>query len=373
MAAKAKPTLSVQSCLVSVSFPDSLDGVLNMVEGNKAISKRSTDLDLLMNFKNGDSVFWTAPKWLTKGDIIFFYQTKRAKIRTSRLLAEVREKFPRRRSLIETLTRAKEKAELYGGSVFACASVAGVTELFEKREKHFVSRLFAPLKEVHIFESPLRQEAFADYVKIGRSTITPLFKKEFNGIKKLLSEENDLPNLLRQASLSDKAFKNVNARNWHSISCLPGTHFIHEAQLRAYLVDFLLSEMKDRNTPLLEECECFRDSRKTGRADYFVRIFGQWIPVEVKLDIFREKRLFDQAAKYMNISSFSPAKGVCRIREFKPSCIPLCVILDRAGMYLISQNGKFIKSEFRKPFWKRENFTKESVPKIREAIQKHFW
>lgn len=372
---KPKSTKSVrhiQSCIVSVSFPETLDGVLNMVKGNKSVAKWATDLDMLLNFRLEDEVFWTAPKWLTQGDLIFFYQTKRAKIRTAKLLADAREKFPRKRSLINLLERAKENADLYAGSIFACASVAGATRLFEKQEKHFVSRLFAPLKEVYVLGHPLRQEAFNDYVKIGLSTITPIYEREFNGIKKLLEERDDVPPFLQDAALGDKTFKNANVGNWRSVSCQPDTKFIHEAQLRSYLIDFFLGEIKDIGTPLLEECECFRDKAKTGRADYFIKVGGRWIPVEAKLDISREKNLLIQAGKYMNISSFSPAKGTYRNQRLEVSSIPLCLILDQAGIYFISRKGRFIKSGIGKPRWKREKFTEDVASKIREEIKKSF-
>lgn len=341
-----------------------------MIAGNKDIAKWATDLDVLLNFEKGSRVFWTAPKWLTEGDVIFFYQTKQANSRSSRLLAEAREKFPRKRSLITPLTRARDNARLYAGSIFACASVAGATELFEKQEKHFISRLFAPLGEVHVFENPLPQEKFAEYVKIGRSTITPLFKKEFDGIKKLLSKENESPDFLRRASFGDKAFKNVDVSNWRSISCSPGAKFIHESQLRAYLVDFLLNEIKDKDTPLLEECECFRGQRKTGRADYFIKVFGQWIPVEAKLDISREKNLLVQTAKYINISSFVPQKGSHRNETFNIAAVPICLVVDRMGLYFISGDNEFIESGFENPSWRRENLTKNAALKIREYIKR---
>lgn len=370
MTAKAKSIKYVQSCIVSVSFPETLDGVLNMVKGNKSIADWSTDLELLLNFKNSDPIFWTAPKWMTEGDIIFFYHTKRAKVRTANLLAEALQNFPRKRNLIKLLKRAKATADLYSGKIFGCASVSSPAQLFRKQEKHFVSRLFAPLEKVHIFKTPLSQELFADCVRIGLSTITPLFKKEFNGIRKLLSKENGMPSLLQNVSLGDKTFRNINVSNWRSISCRPNTKFIHEGQLRVYLIDFFLNEVKDKSSPLLEECECFRGTRKTGRADYFVKIHGQWIPAEVKLNISKEKNLFTQAAKYMNIDFFSPGKGSHRNRIFKTTSNKVCLVLDRFGIYFIGANGEFIQSGFDKPHWRREQFTKDVALKIRKEVKK---
>jgi hypothetical protein len=343
---------------------------MGMVKRNKSKANWSTDLDILFNFKNNDDpIFWTAPKWLTEGDIIFFYHTKGAKTRTNKLLTEAQEKLPSKKNLTNLLRRAKYTADLYSGSIFACALVSGSTQIFEKQKKHFISRLFAPLKEVHIFENPLPQELFADCVKIGLNTITPLYQREFTGIKRHLGKQNKIPQFLQNAKLGDKSFRNINANNWHSISSIPQTKFSHEGQLRNYLIDFFLKELKDKGTALLEECECFRAKRNTGRADYFVKILGQWIPVEVKLNISREKKLLAQVAKYINIDSFSPKKGAYRNKTFSVAQVPLCLILDQLGIYFISQNGTFIGSSFEDPFWKREQFTKNTILEIREAIR----
>ncbi len=276
------------------------------------------------------------------------------------------------RTDVKLLKCAKETADLYSGSIFGCALVSGTTQLFGKQKKHFISRLFAPLEEVHIFERPLQQEIFAGCVKIGLSTITPLYKKEFNGIKKLLFNENQTPNLLQNVALGDNVFKNVNANNWRSISCLPSAKFIHEGQLRSYLIDFFLNEIKDRGTSILEECQCFQEKYQTGRADYIIKVFGKWIPVEAKLDITKEKNLFVQTAKYTNMNLFSPSIGSHRNKTFNVTSIPICLVLDQLGVYFISENGEFINSGFGKPRWKKEQFTKDVITKIREEIKESF-
>lgn len=357
----------VQSCITTVSFPETLDGVLNMLKINAPVARWSTDLDILLNPESPMPVFWTAPKWLTAGDVIFFYHAKRAKARTRRVLAETEEKFPRKRSLLKVLRRAKETADRYAGKIFACASVSGATRRFGEQDKHFVSRLYAPAAEIRVFREPLPQEQFNDFVKIGLSTITPLGKRDFGGIKKLLAARSELPPYLERAALGDAVFKNINAKNWRSISCASETKFIHEAQLRSYFADFFLNELKDRGTTVLEECECFRGARNTGRSDYFVKIAGRWIPVEPKLDISREKNLLAQTAKYTNIDYFVPRKGAHRDRIFVAAASP-CLVLDESGVYLVSARGEFVKCRAGRPKWRRERLTADSLPKIRRMI-----
>jgi len=362
----------IQSCITTVSFPETIQGVLNMVKGNKAYANWATDLDTFINYEREKPLFWTAPQWLTEGDIMFFYLAKRTKTRIKRLLTETQEKFPQKRSLIKLLKRAQSAADLYAGNIFACATVSGSTQLFEQQNKHFVSRLFAPLDKVHIFEKPVKQEIFSDYLRIGLSTITPLYKKEFDGLKNLLAKNNDLPSFLITSELGDKLFRNINHKNWRSISCSSNAKFIHEGQLRNYLIDFFLNEIKDKGTTVLEECECFRGKRNTGRADYFVKIFGLWFPVEAKLDISKEKKLLVQIEKYANINSFVPSKGKHRNNRFDTKMNPLTLIIDKSGLYFAFTKNEFVKIENLTLKWKREEFTEFTAIEVREELKTYF-
>lgn len=362
----------VQSYICSVSFPETIQGVLNMVEGNKRKARWATDIDVLLNLGTDDSLFWTAPKWITEGDIVFFYHTKRTLRRTEKLLAEAKANHPRKRNLIKLLERARRIADAYSGKIFACASIAGATERFAGRNKHFISPNFAPLKSVFVFEEPLPQDDFVDFVKIGRSTITALYKREFNGIKKSLAERNALPDFLRNAVSGGNTFLKVNAKNWASISCSPSARFIHESQLRAFLLDYFLNGLKDNGTSVLEECECFRGSKNTGRADYFVKVFGQWIPVEAKLNIADEKGVLSQIAKYTNIDSFVPKKGVRRNRMLKTAKTSICLLVDRRGIYFVSSKNKFLNCSLKNPVWKREDLASVPADKIRDTIKSCF-
>ena len=80
----------VQSCITSVSFPETLANVLHMVEGNQDMPDWATDMDTLLHFDPTIGYSWTAPKWITQGDLLFFYHTKNARQRTMRLLNQAR-------------------------------------------------------------------------------------------------------------------------------------------------------------------------------------------------------------------------------------------------------------------------------------------
>jgi hypothetical protein len=347
----------VQSCITTISFPKTIDEVLDMVEKNQHFADWTADIDLLLNFKPNCDIMWSSPKWLTQGDILFFYYTKSSKQRTTKLLQEVIRKCNQEDEVVQArvrfLERTAKSSDLYSGTIFGCAEVSGSTKYLRSELCHFEHRFFAPLGEVHIFENPLSSERFAEFVQISQSTIRPLYGQQFEGIKRLLFKQNILPNFLQNAQFGERTFRNINKENWYSISCSPSTRFLHEAQIRAYLVDYLLNEIKDKNTPLLEECKCFRDGKLTGLTDYMMKLDDKWIPVEAKLNILTEKDPLSQLAKYTQIDSFIPTKGQHIGKTFKANKLPICLIVDQSGVYVILDN-KFFKCNPGTPIWKRE-------------------
>lgn len=374
----------IQSCITSVSFPETIDAVLRMVEKNRYFRNWATDLDTLLEFNPKIVDYTTAPKWLTQGDILFFYHTKTAKQRIKKLRAQVQEaspssRFPqvfeihrarKRQKLIEFLERAFELADRYSGTIFSCAEVAGPSEYLEDEDElnHFRGRIFVPLAKVHIFNRPLSAEQFEDFVKINRQgTITFLKKQDFEGIKQQLSKNNQLPDFLKNATFSEVGFRNMNKSNWLSISCAPGARFIHEIQLRAYFLDFLLGELKDSRMPLLQECQCYRDGQRTGIADYFLKLHGRWMPIEAKLNVLSERNLSSQLEKYIHLNSFTPTNGPHRGKSFKVDDLSLCLVVDQFGVYITS-DGEFITCSPGKPVWKRDQIDYSTIANMRKHL-----
>ena len=363
----------VQSSITSVSFPDDLESVLAMVEKHSD-EDWIADMDVLFNFDiiAPQGTFWTAPRWMTQNDILFFYHTKRAKLRASKLLKQAKNILGIDVEFIELLERAKNFAEKYSGTIFACSPVSGASEYFAKEpEYHFDSRTFAPINQVHIFENPVSSDNFANLIKIGQNTLTPIYRREFDSLKLLLSQQNNLPNFLKNAIFGEMTFHKVNAENWHTISCKSETRFISESQFREYLLDYLLEELKDERTPILKECQCYRKDQKTGIADYFVKINGNWIPVEAKLNILSEKDLFGQLEKYILVDSFSPTIGNNREKLHQTSASPLCIVADQAGIYIFWKNG-FSECDFGIPIWKREELNHSIAPIIRDKLKSFY-
>lgn len=204
-------------------------------------------------------------------------------------------------------------------------------------------------------------------MKISQGTITTLDKKAFDGLKQLLAAQNKLPVYLHQAEFSAVSFRNMSKDNWLSVITGKNVRFIHETQIREYFIDYLLHEIKDTRTSLLEECRCFRSGQKTGIVDYFVKVHGRWIPVEAKLNIGSERNILAQIKQYIGVDSFTPTKGTSQGKPFEANKSKICLVIDSGGLYLTHQ-GQFLKCAVGAPVYKREALTRRSISEIRGLL-----
>ncbi len=364
---KKSKSIPVQSCITTVSFPSTLDEVYGMIKKHQ---EYLTDMEVLL-CEDVDirGHWWSAPRWLVQGDVLFFYHAKSAQQRVKSLLKKVKEQGDP--NLWDLLKHSTEIAEKYGGTIFGFAIVKDPPEYLDNDPEfyHFKGRIFAPIDEIYIFKNPLSADKFGKFVKISQATITALDKKTFDGIQGLLSAENKLPAYLKRAVFSEVGFRNINKDNWLSIITGKNIRFIHETQVRAYFVDYLLSNVKDNRTPMLEECQCFRNEIRTGIADYFIKIGGCWIPVEAKLNILTEQNLSAQIKKYIQIDTFTPTKGNSKNKVFKLSKSPLCLVVDNRGVYL-TEDGRFKDCSPDEPIWRREKLSRQVISEMRNQLQK---
>ncbi|CAN5894360.1 hypothetical protein BH18ACT11_BH18ACT11_14130 [soil metagenome] len=384
----------VQAAISVIGFPatrEELEGFLEVDEKSGKVLGGATDLDLVLDFERHEYVTWTAPRWMTQGDLLLFYHTKNARQKVNTLLAEaegrLRELSRRGRwriwgrgererhrlvELVALLKGAAASSDKYSGTIFACAEISAPPGYEgQEVERHFAGRSFAPLGRVQVFDNPLPADQFVEFVKIGQGTAnTPLYERQFEGIKRQLSEHNALPTLLGDVRIGGTSFREVDKDSWPAISCSPSTRFINEEQLRSYLLDFLLEEIKDERTPLLRECKCVRGGKKTGFADYFIKVGGTWVPVEAKLNVLStpEQKLLDQVAKYLCIDTFSPTVGTQVGKTYGASGTSLCLIGDQAGIYTVS-HGEFVGCSPGDPLWHRGALDHGIVPEIRAKVE----
>lgn len=336
-----------------------------------------TDLESLLyeDKDKNEPGYWTGARWLTEGDILFFYQTdSRPKRFIRKLLKEARE-LPATDAepVIRLLERNRELVDRYAGTIFACARVTGPSEYLSRANdvedtSHFRSRIFVPFHKAHVFDAPLGGEQLKQHVKVNTGgSVTPLLGEDFERVKQELARRNDLPEYLVNARPGGRGFRNISRETWRDISCASSQRFIDESQIRVYLLDYLLDELKDHGTPLLQECDCSRAGRRTGRADYFIQVGTIWVAVEAKLNILCERDLLGQLAKYTNIQSFQPQRGQYRGRQFTVTSSTLCLVADQAGLYLVDDDN-YVLGAPGSPAWPREELSRSVAINIRETL-----
>lgn len=366
----------VQACIAHVSFPTSLAGLKEVFEGHD-----DTSMEKLLWPPDNDVGGWTAPRWLTAGDIIFFYHTKKALQRITRLLktadadAEPWNALADPESAFQRLADQLEIAQEYAGTIFACARVTGAATYWRNddverdRDRHWRSNIYAEISRANVFVRPLTEDSFRPHLTISPGgAITPVHGSTFERLKQLLGEKNQLPDYFVNARPGGASFRNVDAKNWIDISCSSRARFIDESQLRTYLLDYLLEELKDPRTTVHQECRCRLDQKYRSIADYFVRVHGRWVPVEAKLNVRAERDLPGQVSKYLGVTQFSPTRGPRAGEVLGGSVASMCLVADVAGVYLLDTNG-YVSCGPEQPLWERTLLTSATISAIRERLR----
>lgn len=347
---------AVQSCITSITFPDNISEYEEgLLKSEELYGDKENDIESLLHFDPSNNIAWTAPKWLTSGDIMFFYLTKSFKIRTLKLL----QVSPRK--LYPFIKSADDLANVYSGTIFACADISDSSFYDVGIYPHFKSKVFAPLNSVSVFKNPIPLEDFKDFVKIRNGSITPIFGEAFNNLINIISAKNSLPKFLQNRK-SEKGFYGINKNNWINVSCDESKRFLNEHQLRQFFIDYFIEYIKDDGSNLLRECDCFRKGSLTGTADYFIKINKNWVPIEAKLNINAEKDIFKQIDKYINIDFIT-----CGKRQATPNKVPICLLIDQSGLY-ISFDGNFIGCDFGKPYLKRGEITQKVLKNAKKDL-----
>lgn len=336
-----------------------------------------TNMEFLL-YDDARSGEWTAPRWMTAGDILFFYHTKRSRARIRKVAREAlahthgdteRMTF-QERLLYELLLDQMSIADRYGGTIFACARVTGRSHMDSSNDDgslHWGSRIYAPFEELFVFAEPLPDRIFSEHVTLSPGgTLTPVHGAAFLGLRTLLAEQGPIPDYLAAARPGGRSFRDVDSSNWPEIIASPQTTFIDESQLRAYYADYLLDAIRDPGTRVFRECRCEQPDGRIGIADYFVRIGGTWVPVETKLNVLAERDLPAQVAKYCGVTGFVPRQGRHRSPQLAAGS-PLALVIDSAGVYLVSSHG-FEGCTPERPLLARPKLSGSSVARLRGRL-----
>jgi len=340
--------MKIQASILNVGFPKNVHKLENMLSKNEPFEQQ-LDIERIINYRVGDEVQWSSPKWLQEDDIVFFYHAKSASVTINRL-----KKYE---GLSTTLRKALHKAtsyyEHYGGKLFAVAKIAARPEYYDgdRGYHHFKGRIFAEIKDIEILTYPLQMDEFSDFIRVSRqSSITPVFGSEFDKLLALIKSNNTLSKKYSNIKGNTVPIKDADISNF--ILSAEATHrYTSESQFRAYYVDFLLKTISARD--VFTECYCFKNDVVTGIVDNIIKVNDKHVFVEVKLNIRAEGDLVSQLRQYVNSDylKISNGKGKTIIADIETQKM---LVIDTEEVYVYSDltgecNSVFNLSELNTP------------------------
>lgn len=286
----------VQSYIVNVSFPTSLEEMKDLVEGDYYM-----DMELILLF---DDVSFTAPKWAAKGDIVFFYHAKSAITKIRHLKSLLEKEKSEYEEFYDGIKKYLDDAELiykkYGGTIFAVGNVCEDLKIIKddpREHLHWRSNIYAPINQITRLDFPVKKDEFEEYVKLSmQRTITPVPGSAFSGIKKLVLRYNDVP-IIENCEASPVPLKDITDKNWMVVSQEYKRRFFLEIQFRKFYADYLLKAIADKKK-IYSECSCWKNGIHTGFADNFITMNKKYLAVEVKINADAEKNIESQLEKY---------------------------------------------------------------------------
>ena len=306
--------MNVQAFLNNVSFPKSLTELEYYVD--------EFDVETLLR---AEWVEWTSPKWTIQGDIVFFFHAKTAIQQIRRLETALRTSTDamsrsRKDRLASALVRARTLYARYGGKIFAIGRIAGrpfydahpflsEEEEHEYNVKFRTSRhIFARVGEICLLEQPIDIAEFSDFIFVSRqSAITPVVGDDFERLKRLIAEKNQIPEYLENSTAIPTPLQKINTENWLEITRHYRRLFQLEIQFRRFYVDYFLRVLGAQKK-FYAECECYKNGIRSGIADNIIKLDARWCFVEVKLNVKAEPHLSAQLQKYCNVENASARK-----------------------------------------------------------------
>lgn len=383
----------VQACISTIGFPQSVDDFIEMISWryrDEEDPEFALNMDaLIRQARRTESreisedvttiESWTAPRWFTQGDIMFFYHSVRAK-KWTRMIAHRLKNGEGRRpgkkaswrkrldaELESIVERAIEQSDKFGGAIFACGRCSGPIEREEVGDSYWKGTIYAPLNGLSLFENPVPLKQFEHIVRISQTTITPLFRDGFAEIVTAISKRNALPLYVSEARIGNESLRDLGVTNWRRINATNVVAFVAESQIREYFIDYLLEELKDVGTSVVKECNCHRNGTPTGIADYFVMVSGRWIPVEAKVNVLAEAAIDEQLEQYANLSSFRPTVEPEKGRLITVEAHGTCLVVDTHGIYL-RHNGQWVDCIPGRPLHRRVDLESLNIEALRVRI-----
>jgi hypothetical protein len=171
-------------------------------------------------------------------------------------------------------------------------------------------------------------------------------------------------------------FHGISADTWRQFSCDEAAQFRNESDLRGFYADYLLREITDPGTEICAEARCVavKAKRRSGkksvgrpRADYVVRIAGQWVPVEAKLSLWTWPDIFEQVHQYIGVDAFEVRMPGQAVTSLPAGSTQACIVIDKDGLYVV-RGGRFVDCAFGQPAISRLDMAKIQAASLRGRV-----
>ena len=363
----------VQAVINNISFPKSLEELLQVQKVHGHFNVEDLLDDSEDNDVANDYTEWTMPKWCKSGDIVFFMHAKTANATISRLKRELRESKDKYSEsdyeiLSSALQRGTELHQQYGGKIFTIGKVCGNAfcdngDDFDF-EPHWKSSVYAPIDGLCCLQQPVDISEFSSFIQIARqSAITPVFGKEFEALKSLIMSKNAVPRYLEESVSMPIPLSKITGDNWIQVASQYRRSFFLEIQFRTYYVDYLLASLGDRKG-FFKECACIKGGQKASFVDNVIVIGRKYLPVEVKLNIDTEKDLVGQLRKYCALDKLVLDAKKQRFAAPEKVYGGGLLVIDTNGAYWYDNSEQSVS-----PIYSLDNIsTQQDISDLREKI-----
>lgn len=329
-------SLSVQSFINNISFPESLDELRVFIYEHGCFNVE----DILEN----EEEVWTVPKWAKPGDIVFFMHSKTAIAKISALTTALKNNINQYSSeeynlMSEWLHHGRRLYERFGGKIFAIGRVKGepIYENYQDDDEvhfHWSSRIYADIDSVIVLESPVDISEFNSFILVSRgSAVTPVFGEQFERLRDVISKNNRLPRYVRDSVSIPIPLREINKDNWIEIAGKYKRSFFLEIQFRSFYVDYLLELLGDQKK-FYRECRCVKPGNPDSFVDNIIKINGSYLPVEIKIDINAEKDINNQVIKYCNVEKCYLNNKETNYIDYKSMYSQNVLIIDTFCIYM---------------------------------------
>lgn len=331
--------MNVQAYILTITYHTTLEEIMEHIEDCQC--DIITYISILQRYDTADFV---APKWATKGDIVFFYFAKSSinSIKKLKKECDKLEEADKRKKVIQIfLSDVEELYSQFGGCIFAVGRVCGNAEIGERYENsHFKNNIFALVTDFINLDTVIPLECFSEYAPLDfKKSITPVLGESFERLKSDIIEY-DYIDYLANAHSVFVPLKDISKDNWLILTINYRRKFFLEIQFRKYYVDYFLSIFGDFKK-FYTECTCFRDKRKTGIADNVIIFNSKYIAIEVKLNINAVYNFKGQLEKYCNADSINLSDGkIAKKDEIVQNYV---IIIEINGFYIYNHKKKQIK------------------------------